>query len=539
MKIKPMKRAVRAGARLLIAAAMTAAFAFTGLSQAIAATTVRAVMHAPLRILDPVTTTAYITRDHGYMVYDTLVAMDEKFEVRPQMADWKVSADNLVYTFTLRDGLEWHDGKPVTAEDCVASLNRWNKKDGMGQKLFSYVKEMKVTGPKTFTLTLKEPVAFVLQALGKPSSLVPFMMPKRIADTPPSEPITDTTGSGPFKFVKEEFKPGVKAVYVKNEKYVPRNEKSSWAAGGKVVKVDRVEWVVMPDAQTAMNALAAGEIDYIDEPQIDLLKLVSDDKSVVIGNPNEFGLQVVGRMNFLHPPFNDVKVRRAAMLALKQENFLAAIAGDPKYYKVCGAMFVCGTPLASDVGSEAIVKGNGMAEARRLLKESKYDGSPIRIIHPTDVNTQKTQPIVAAQLLRDAGFKVELVALDWQAALGLRANQKPAAEGGWNMFFSAWGGADVSSPLTSPPLNATGKGGSAWAGWPEDADIEALRDKFGRAKTAAERKAIAEELQRLAYERVIYVPLGQLATPAAWSAKLKNVPKGPASPYFWSVEKAN
>jgi peptide/nickel transport system substrate-binding protein len=504
-----------------------------------AAKTVRAVMHAPLRILDPVTTTAYITRDYGYMVYDTLVAMDENFEVRPQMADWKVSPDNLVYTFTLRDGLAWHDGTPVTAEDCIASLERWRQRDSMGQKLFSYVASITATSPKAITITMKEPVGFVLQALGKPSSLVPFMMPKRIASTPPTTAITESIGSGPFKFVKEEFQPGVKAVFVKNEKYVPRAEKSNWAAGGKVVKVDRVEWVVVPDAQTAVNALTSGEIDYIDEPQIDLLKLLEGDKSVVIGNPNPYGLQIVGRMNFLNPPFNNVKVRRAAMLALKQENFLAAIAGDSKFYKVCGAMFVCGTPLATDAGSETLVKGNGMAEAKKLLKESGYDGTPIRIIHPTDVNTQKTQPVIAMQLLKEAGFKVELITLDWQAALGMRSNQKPASEGGWNMFFSAWGGADVSNPLTSPTLNATGKNGSAWAGWPEDADIEALRDKFGRAKTQEERKAIAADLQKLAYERVIYVPLGQLATPAAWSAKLRNVPTGPASPYFWSVEKAD
>jgi len=531
----------RIATRLKLFAAVTLITGLVlGAAPALAASkAVRVVMHAPLRILDPVTTTAYITRDYGYMVYDTLVAMDENFEVRPQMADWKVSPDNLVYTFTLRDGLAWHDGTPVTAEDCIASLDRWRQRDGMGQKLYSFVSSIKATSPKVFAITLKEPVGFVLQALGKPSSLVPFMMPKRVASTAATTAITDAIGSGPFKFVKEEFQPGVKAVFVKNEKYVPRTEKSSWASGAKAVKVNRVEWVVMPDAQTAINALTAGEIDYIDEPQIDLLRLLDGDKSVIVGNPNEFGLQVVGRMNFLNPPFNDVKVRRAAMLALKQENFLAAIAGDPKYYKVCGAMFVCGTPLATDVGSETLVKGNGMAQAQKLLKESGYDGTPIRIIHPTDVNTQRTQPVVAAQLLKEAGFKVELITVDWQAALGLRSNQKPANEGGWNMFFSAWGGVDVASPLTSPTLNATGKMGSAWAGWPEDADIEILRDKFGRAKTAQERKAIATDLQKLAYERVIYVPLGQLSTPAAWSSKLKNVPRGPASPYFWSVEKTD
>jgi peptide/nickel transport system substrate-binding protein len=500
-----------------------------------AATTIRAVMHAPLRVLDPIASTTFISRDHGYMIYDTLVAMGEKFEVRPQMANWTVSSDGLAYTFSLRDGLAWHDGQAVTAEDCVASLTRWGKRDATGALLFSFVRELKATDAKTFTLTLKEPVTFVLTALGKPSSNVPFMMPKRVASTPHTEAITDYTGSGPFKFVKEEFRPGVQAVYIKNEKYVPRTEPVSWASGGKVVKVDRVEWVVMPDAQTAVNALASGEIDYLEGPQYDLLKLLEGDDSVVVGYPNEFGYQLNGRMNFLTPPFNDVKARRAAMLALKQENFLAAVAGSPKYYKACGAMFVCGTPYATDVGSESLVKGNGMAEARRLLKESSYDGSVIRIIHPTDVVSVKTQPVVAAQLLREAGFKVELASSDWAASFALRANQKPAKEGGWNMFFSAWGGADVMNPLISQYLAATGK--NAAAGWPEDADIEALRTKFARAKTDAERKSVATELQKLAFERVIYLPLGQLATPDAWSSKLRNVPKGPASPHFWSVEK--
>jgi peptide/nickel transport system substrate-binding protein len=524
--------------RRLLARALLALLLAGGTAIAAAAPkTLRVVMHAPLRVTDPIVTMAYITRDFGYMVFDTLVALDENFEVRPQMADWQVSPDNLSYTFTLRDGLAWHDGTPVTAEDCIASLNRWRQRDILGGKLYASVSSIKANGPKSFTMTLKEPVGFVLQALAKPSSYTPFMMPKRLAELAPAERFDDPVGSGPFRFVKEAFKPGVIAVFVKNEKYVPRKEKASWAAGGKVVHVDRVEWIVMPDAQTAMNALAAGEIDYIDEPPIDLLKLVEGDSSVVIGTPNEFGLQLVARMNFLHPPFNDVKVRRAALLALNQKSFLAAMSSDPKYTKVCGAMFVCGTPLATDLGAETLVKGNGMAEAKKLLKESGYDGSPLRIIHPTDVNTQKVQPVVGAQLLREAGFKVELVSLDWQAAMSLMANDKPANEGGWNILFSAWGGVDVMNPLAAPTLIASGKNGSAWVGWPNDKDVEGLREKYAQAKGATERKAAAAELQKLALERVIYIPLGQLATPAAWSAKLRNVPKGPAGPYFWGVDK--
>src|SRR5437868_4695564 len=235
------------------------ALAATMTSQAFAAgKTITAVMHSDLRTIDPIVTTAYITRDHGYMIYDTLLATDSNFKVQPQMAEWKVSDDKLTYTFTLRDGLKWHDGAPVTAEDCVASLKRWGRNDNMGQKLMDFTASIEATDAKTITLKLKEPYGLVLESIGKPSSYVPFMMPKRLAETPAGQQIPEQIGSGPFKFVKAEFQPGVKAVYEKNTDYVPRKEPASWTAGGKVVKVDRVEWSTMADAQTAVNPLEVG-----------------------------------------------------------------------------------------------------------------------------------------------------------------------------------------------------------------------------------------------------------------------------------------
>src|SRR3954465_9745120 len=328
--------------------------------------TITAVMHSDLRIIDPGFTTAYITRDHGYMVYDTLLATDSNFKIQPQMADYKVSDDKLTYTFTLRDGLKWHDGAPVTAEDCVASLQRWGKRDGMGQKLMNFVASIEATDAKTVTLKLKEPYGLVLESIGKPSSVVPFMMPKRIAETPADKAIAEQIGSGPFKFVAAEFQPGVKAVYEKNKDYVPRKEPPSWASGGKVVKVDRVEWITMPDAQTAVNALQSGDIDFMENPSFDLLPLLAKDKDMKVQILNQLGFQTLGRMNFLHPPFDNVKVRRAAFLAMKQKDVLDALVGNPEYYKVCGAVFVCGTPLETDVGAESLIKGNGMAEAKKL-----------------------------------------------------------------------------------------------------------------------------------------------------------------------------
>jgi peptide/nickel transport system substrate-binding protein len=498
--------------------------------------TITAVMHADLRT-PGMQTTAYIVRDFGYMVYDTLLAEDANFKIQPQMAEWKISDDKLTYTFTLRDGLKWHDGTPVTAEDCVASLKRWGKVDGMGQKLMDFTASIEATDPKTITLKLKEPYGLVLESIGKPSSIVPFMMPKRLAESPPDKPLPELIGSGPFKFVTSEFQPGVKAVFEKNKDYVPRKEPPSWTSGGKVVKVDRVEWITMPDAQTAVNALQSGDIDFMEVPSFDILPVLEANPEIKVDTLNKLGNQTVGRMNFLLPPFDNVKVRRAAFLALNQKDILDALIGNPKYYEVCGAVFVCGTPLATDVGSETLVKGDGMAEAKKLLAESGYDGTPIVIMAPGDVVTLKAQPIVAAQLLREAGFKVDVQATDWGTVISRRALEKPVKEGGWNMFFTNWVAADVINPVANVCIGGKGtKGG--WFGWSEDAKVETLRDDFVRASSPEEQKKIAAAIQKENYDQVIYIPLGQFTQPSAWRKSLSGVLDGPATPIFWNIDKS-
>jgi peptide/nickel transport system substrate-binding protein len=501
------------------------------------AKTLTAVMHSDLRILDPGFTGAYITRDHGYMVYDTLLATDSDFKIRPQMADWKVSDDKLTYTFTLREGLKWHDGSPVTAEDCIASLRRWSKNETMGQTLMDFTISLEATDARTITLKLKEPYALVLESIGKPSSVVPFMMPKRLAETPVGQQIPEQIGSGPFKFVKAEFQPGVKAVYEKNVDYVPRKEPPSWTAGGKVVKVDRVEWITMPDAQTAVNALQSGDIDFMENVPFDLVKTLAANKDLTLETLNKHGFQTVGRMNFLYPPFDNVKVRRAAFLALNQKDVLDALVGNPDHYQVCGAVFGCNTPLATDVGAESLVKGNGMAEAKKLLAESGYDGTPVVIMAPGDALVFKPQPIVAAQLLREAGFNVDLQATDWQTVVSRRASKKPPKEGGWNMLFTNFVIADVVDPVVNILLNAKGTKG-AWFGWPQDTKMEAMRDAFARSSSREERRKIATEIQREVYDQVIYVPLGQWRGVSAWRKSLSGVLDGPATPVFWNIGKS-
>ena len=298
------------------------------------------IPQADLRILDPITTTAYITRNHGYMIYDTLFATDAKFQVQPQMVDkYELSKDQLTYTFTLRDGLKFHDGQPVRSADCIASIERWAKRDALGQKMAESTEAWTAVNDKTFTLKLKRPFPLTLEGLAKPSSNVPFIMPERIAKTDASTNITEPIGSGPFKFVKAEWVPGSKVVYVKNTDYVPRKEPPSWAAGGKVVKVDRVEWIYIPDAATAAAALNAGEVDWWEQMPPDLIPVLAKNKDVKVENIDPLGSMGLLRFNFMYPPFNNQKMRQAVLYALEQNDYVLGIAGSQNNGNRCNSHF--------------------------------------------------------------------------------------------------------------------------------------------------------------------------------------------------------
>jgi peptide/nickel transport system substrate-binding protein len=522
------------------AAALVAAASVGGLLGAAPAPaqaqTLKVVMHSDLKILDPIWTTAYIVRNHGYLVWDTLFAMDEKFEVKPQMVDkYTVSDDKLTWTFTLRDGLEWHDGKPVTAEDCVASVKRWGARDSMGQKLLGVTKEMKVVDAKTFQLVLKEPYGLVLQSLGKPSSNVPFMMPKAVAEVDPNTQIErkDVIGSGPFIFKADEWKPGEKVVYVKNTKYKPRSEAPSGLAGGKVVKVDRVEWLWISDVQTSMNALLAGEIDMIESPGHDLLPVLAKDKNVKLFNSNPTGNQYTFRFNTLQKPFDNAKIRTAAAIAMSQEPFLQAVIGDKQWYKECKAFFICGTPLETTAGMENVLNGDS-AKAAAMLKEAGYDGTPIVLMQSTDLQVLTNLAPVAKAQLEKAGFKVDMQSMDWQTLVSRRVKKDPANAGGWHAFLTSWVAADILNPVMAGFFNASCD--KAMFGWPCDEQIEKLRDQFAKETDASKHKAIAEAVQKRWYEYPTHVNLGQWYAPVALRTTVEGNMSAPVT-VFWNVSK--
>jgi len=501
---------------------------------ATAETTLRVVMHSDLKIVDPIWTTAYIVRNHGYMIYDTLFAMDAKGEIKPQMVDkYEVSKDQLTYTLTLRDGLSWHDGKPVTTEDCVASIKRWSAKDSMGQKLMGFVKDIQIVNAKTFKIVLNEPTGLVLGALGKPSSNVPFMMPKRVAETDPNTQISDFTGSGPFVFKKEEWKAGDKAVYVKFDKYKARAEPPSGLAGGKVVKVDRVEWKWIPDHQSAVNALLAGEIDYIEAVPHDLLPVVKQDANVKLVDYNPLGNQYTFRFNTLHKPFDNAKVRQAVFYAFNQEDFLKAVIGDPTYYKVCKSFFPCGSPMASTKGMDGLLESN-FEKSKALLKEAGYDGTPVVLMQSTDLAVLTNLAPVAKSLLEKGGFKVDMVSMDWQTLVARRAKKDPPAAGGWNAFLTGWVAADILNPVMMGFMNASCE--KAMFGWPCDKEIESLREQFARETNPMKQKTIAEAVQVRETLYPTHIPLGQWYLPISTRKNVDGIMTAPV-PVFWNVTK--
>lgn len=494
--------------------------------------TIKFVPHAGLRVLDPVWATAYITRNHGYMIYDQLFAMDANLKPQPQMVDkWSVSADALSYSFTLRKGLKWHDGTPVTARDCVASIKRWAARDPLGGKLMGFTQSLEARSGTTFALKLKEPFGLVLDALAKMSGNPLFMMPERVAMTDPQKQIEDYTGSGPFKFVKDEFKPGERVVYEKFKEYVPRAEPVSGLAGGKRVYVDRVEWVTLSDQNTAISALNAGEVDIHEAPPVDLLPILKSNPKIQVANFDPLGYQGAIRFNHLTPPFNNPKMRQAVLYMINQEDVMRLVVGDPSYMKACASIFMCGTPYATTAGAEGIHQD--FAKAKQLLKEAGYKDEKVVLIDPTDLFVLHAMVGGVAAMLRQGGLNVEVQAMDWGTALTRRVKKEPASEGGWNLFVTAWSAVDLISPLTNGNLNALCEKGNY--GWYCDPKLTELQDRWSRTTDPARSKALAAEIQKEAYVSGAYVPLGQYQQPGAFRG-FTGIVQAPI-PVFWNIRR--
>lgn len=484
--------------------------------------------------LDPLFSTAYPARDMSYLIWDTLFSMDKDLNPKPQMVDtFDISADGKTYSFTLRAGLKFHDGGMVTTKDVIASIKRWMTKDSLGSEISKRLVSLDAVDDNTFKLVLKEPFAQVLSGLGRMTAYPLFIMPERIANTPIGK-LTEWVGSGPFKLVRDQWVPGSKFVVEKNKDYVPRQEPPDNLAGGHIAGVDRIERIVFPDNTAAVNALLAGEIDYMTAVPTEFLPTLEKDAAFKIANYPLPGSSVQIVLNHTLPPFDNIKVRQAVQYAVNQTDMMTALYGDRKnIWEPCPAIFMCGGPYETSVNSDRYMKQD-FAKAKALLKEAGYDGTPVLYLHPTDTRLQMEGGTVLIDALRKAGFTVTDQQMDTATMFSRRNNKKPVAEGGWNIFHTAFNGDAMQDPLTNPFV--TGTCDKAFVGWPCDKDLQAAWQEFLLAPDKAARKAAADAIQARSNEIVTFIPGGQFFYVSGWSSKLKGVIVGNIVTY-WNISK--
>jgi peptide/nickel transport system substrate-binding protein len=484
---------------------------------------------------DPVWTTAQATRTLALMIYETLYTRDIALNPHPHMLEGHLVEDGgKRWTMKLRAGQSFHDGTPVLARDCVASIRRWMARDPIGATIKGRLDALEAPDDKTLVWRLNKPFAFLPNALAKTQPTC-AIMPERLANTDPFKQVPEAVGSGPFRWVPDEFVSGSRAVFAKFDAYVPRPEPVEYGWGGYHVKVDRVEWRVIPDAATAANALATGEVDWVEVPLPDLLPALRRAPGVTVDRLDTHGVYPVMRPNFITGPTANVAVRRAMLLALDQTDVMTAVMGeDREGWRAPVGFFIPGTESASDTGMDVLRDRPGPDAIKAMLKAGGYNGEPIVLMHPTDPPAYDAMCQVAQGAFRRAGLNIDVQTTDWGTVTQRRNSREPLDKGGWSIFPSGFPAVDFGNPVLATGMRANGK--DAWIGWPENARLEALRDAWIDSADPAEKTRISAQIQAECFEFVPYIPLGQYIQATAWRSNVTGLLRGPA-PVFWNAEK--
>ncbi len=519
---------------LLATGAATLAAPHVARSQA--TRTLKFIPQIDVPLLDPVVTSAYIARDHGFVVFDTLFGQDYAFRAQPQMVDgFTTEPDGKTWRLTLRDGLRFHDNTPVLARDCVASIKRWGQRDAFGQALMAATDEVSADGDKTIVFRLKRPFPLLPDALGKVAGIMCAIMPERLASTDAFTPITEMVGSGPFRYVAAERVPGAQTVYTRFEGYVPRPGGSpECTAGPKIAHFDRIEWTAIPDVATAAAALQQGQVDWWQEPSLDLTPTLKRDTALTVETLDPSGLPGMLRFNHLQPPFNNPAIRRALLGAVNQSDYMQAVAGEDRSLWRDGAgYFAALSPLANDAGMAALTGKRDMARVKADLAAAGYNGERTVVLVATDLTSLAALGQVGADMLKQAGMNIDVVSTDWGSVIQRRTSKAPVDKGGWSVFFTSFFGIDQFTPATH--LGLRGNGEAGWFGWCTSPRLEALRDEWFAAPDMAAQKATAVQIQLQAFQDVPYLPVGEYSQPTAYRKGLTGVLKG--LPVMWNVRK--
>jgi peptide/nickel transport system substrate-binding protein len=499
--------------------------------------TLNFVPQSPLASLDPVWTSAMTTRNIGFMIYDVLFGRDAEMNPKPQMlAGYVVEDDGRRWVMTLRENLWFHDGAKVLARDCTASLRRWMQRDPAGATLAARLDALEAPDDRTIALRLNKRFPALPKLLSKFQTAA-VMVPERIANgTDPFKQMTEIVGSGPFRFLKDEYVIGSHAALVPFERYVPRDEPASFTSGGHRVLVDRVEWKMIPDPATSAVALVTGEVDWLEMPMPDLLPMLQQAPNVVTGRLDQWGFISQLRPNHVTAPTDNVKLRRTIMAAIDQRAVMDAImGGDPDGTIVPMGFLATGKPEVDLAGINALTDRLRPDAMKAMLEDAGYHGERLVLLHTTDQPFYNSASLVVADALSRIGIKIDDQAMDWGTVLQRRASKQPLDKGGWSLFVSVTPVPEYRDPLLGSLLRGNGK--DAWIGWPEIPRIEAAYNAWLDSDDATEQTRLEREIQLAAFESVPFVPLGRYMPRAAWSKRISDPLKGPA-PVFWGVSKA-
>jgi len=483
-----------------------------------------------VQTLDPLFGSAWVNVVAGEMLYETLFAWDSALRPKPQMVEsWSVSADGLAWTFTLRENQRFHDGQAVTTADVIPSMRRWMNIANIA--LRDITVSLTATDPRSFVWTLKRPYPLMLDALAAVPSRMPAIMRARDLDQP-EKAVTSGIGSGPFRWNAGLRVPGSRAVFDRNPDYIPRAEPADGLAGGRAVKVDRVEWQVIPDPATVAAALQKGEIDLWERPAADLIQLLAKSSNVRLQKLTPIATQTMMRPNALFPPFDDKRARQALNYVFDQADQMAAGYGDESIWKVCRSFFICGGPYGTVAGTEGFHQD--FSRARQLMTEAGYKGEKITFISTHDIPWLGQQAEVAADALKRAGINVDVVWSDWGSTITRAINQEPPDKGGWNLFLVTMAGPVMALPLTNPAIDMGCARKNLW-GWPCDEGVERLRGAFAYADDTA-RPAALDQLQRALVDAAPYSVLGQAEQVIAFRREVSGVLSSPVIA-FWNISK--
>ena len=521
--------------RALLAGAATAPLIRPALAQRRDPRELRFISAVGLTVLDPIWTASLVTLNHAYSVYDHLYGIGQDFSPRPQMvAGHTVSDDGREWRFILRDGLWFHDNTPVLARDAVASIKRWARRDSFGQLVAEVLEGIDAPDDKTFRIKLKKPFPHLLIALSRVGALTCFVMPERLANTDAYTAIKDTTGSGPYRFLADEFNPGSRAAYARFDKYNPRPEPAERTAGGKIAHFERISWYTMPDSATAANAIQAGEMDWWEYTPADLHDMLRKAKGITVQAKDRYNWYGIARFNLTQPPFNNKKLRRAVLAAVHQEDFMRAGFGDDQeVWRTCRAMMPCGVKDVSELG-QTDMPALPIAAARKLVAESGYNGERTVVLAPVDYPQLGAFGTVMADLLKRLGMNVDFQPVDWGTQIQRTTNREPVEKGGWSMFHTSG-----SMPsMLNPALNMyiRGQGAKGWTGWYDKPEVEALAQEWLSSSDPAGQRDLFDRMQRVLFDDPPLVPLGQYGVFTVRRNDITGILDGSAS-YPWNVRR--